>query len=156
MLAGFLLPAGGEILWEEVPIARDMATYRGRLHYVGHADAVKPALTVGENLSFAAALADGGPVRIGEALDGFGLGRLTDAPGRLLSAGQRRRLALARLLAVDRPLWLLDEPAVGLDAANRVRLQDALTHHRAGHGIAVIATHGDIDVPDALVLDLGP
>jgi heme exporter protein A len=64
-------------------------------------------------------------------------------------------LALARLLAVPRPLWLLDEPGVGLDAANRARLERALARHRAGDGIAVLATHGDVAVEDALTLDLG-
>lgn len=155
MLAGFLRPAAGQILWQAAPIACDLAAYRVRLHYVGHADAIKSALTAKENLAFAVALS-GAAARIAAALDGFGLERLADVPGRLLSAGQRRRLALSRLLAVDKPLWLLDEPAVGLDAPNRARLEQALAQHRAGGGIAIIATHGDIDVADALVLDLEP
>ncbi len=156
ILAGFLRPAAGRIFWQGVPIAHDLTAWRSRLHYVGHADAIKAALTVRENLAFAAALADGGAARVDKALDGFGLERLADAPGRLLSAGQRRRLTLSRLLAVERPVWLLDEPAVGLDAASRARLGQALAAHRAGGSIAIIATHGDIDVPEALVLDLGP
>jgi heme exporter protein A len=80
---------------------------------------------------------------------------LAEVPARYLSAGQKRRLALARLLAVPRPLWLLDEPGVGLDAANRERLERALAEHRAGGGIAVLATHGDVAVEDALTSDLG-
>lgn len=155
MLAGFLRPAAGRILWEGMPIAQDLAAWRSGLHYVGHADAIKAALSVRENLAFAAALAGTG-ARVPEALDGFGLEHFADAPARLLSAGQRRRLALSRLLAVEKPVWLLDEPAVGLDAANRARLEQALERHRAAGGIGVIATHGDIDVPDALVLDLEP
>ena len=156
LLAGFLRPAAGQILWQGSSITPDVATWRSRLHYVGHTDAVKPALTVHENLAFATALSGAPPDGAAEALDGFGLLPLAEAPGRLLSAGQRRRLALARLLAVEKPLWLLDEPAVGLDAASRARLERALARHRAGAGIAVVATHGDIDVPDALVLDLAP
>ena len=77
-------------------------------------------------------------------------------PARYLSAGQRRRLALARLLAAPRPLWLLDEPGVGLDAANRARLEQTLAAHRAHGGIVVLATHGDVAVEDALVLELAP
>lgn len=108
-----------------------------------------------ENLVFAAALA-GAPRSPAPALDAFDLAPLGDVPVRLLSAGQRRRLALARLLAADRPLWLLDEPGVGLDHASRARLANAIAEHRAGGGIALVAAHGDVDLDDTLVLDLDP
>jgi heme exporter protein A len=154
LLAAFLPPAAGHLAWEGTPIGDDLAAHRTRLHWIGHADGIKSALTVGENLAFAAALAGAGDERITAALAHFGLAGLAELPGRLLSAGQRRRTALARLLAAARPLWLLDEPGVGLDAASRTRLEDAIAAHRAGGGLVVLATHGDVAVPDPLVLDL--
>jgi heme exporter protein A len=155
MLAGFLPPAAGHLAWEGAPVATDPTAHRARLHYIGHADAIKPALSARENLQFAASLA-GGPAGTGQALEAFGLAALADVPCRLLSAGQKRRTALSRLLGSARPLWLLDEPAVGLDAASRARLEQVLAGHRATGGIVVLATHGDVAVPDSLALDLGP
>ena len=109
-----------------------------------------------ENLAFASALSGAADEGLAEALAGFDLARLAEVPARYLSAGQRRRLALARLLAIPRPLWLLDEPGVGLDAANRARLEQAIAGHRAEGGIVVLATHGDVAVEDALLLELAP
>jgi heme exporter protein A len=156
LLAGFLAPAGGRLAWAGAAIADDLAAHRARLHYVGHADAVKSLLTVRENLAFAAALAGAPAAGIEGPLEGFDLLPLAAVPARYLSAGQKRRLALARLLAGVRPLWLLDEPGVGLDAANRARLERALAGHRATGGLAVLATHGDVAVEDALLLELEP
>ena len=155
LLAGFLPPAAGHIAWAGEWVALDPPAHRTRLHFVGHSDAVKGPLTTRENLAFAAALSGAPASAAAAGLDGFDLGPLAEVPARYLSAGQKRRLALARLLAVRRPLWLLDEPGVGLDAANRERLERALAEHRAGGGIAVLATHGDVAVEDALTLDLG-
>ncbi len=155
LLAGFLAPAAGWLAWAGTAIGDDLAAHRARLHYVGHLDAVKSLLTVRENLAFAAALG-GGAGGLEVALGGFDLAPLAEVPARYLSAGQKRRLALARLLAGARPLWLLDEPGVGLDAANRTRLEQALATHRAAGGLAVLATHGDVAVEDALLLELGP
>lgn len=149
LLAGLLRPLAGVIAWAGDPIGPE---HRARLHYVAHSDALKPALTPRESLAFASALA-GGPGRVQAALEAFGLGGLAELPCRLLSAGQRRRAALARLVASPRPLWLLDEPGVGLDRESRGRLEAAIAAHRAGGGIAVVATHGDVAVRDALVLD---
>jgi heme exporter protein A len=154
LLAGFLAPAGGRLAWDGAPLADDAAAHRQRLHYIGHADALKGALSARENLSFAAVLGGAPLSRIDDALAGFDLLALADVPVRYLSAGQKRRLALARLLAGDRPLWLLDEPAVGLDAANRARLEQALAAHRRTGGLAVLATHGDVTVEQGLVLEL--
>ena len=156
LLAGFLAPAAGRLAWAGARIADDLAAHRARLHYVGHLDAVKSLLTVRENLAFAAALGGTGEGGLEAALEGFDLGALAEVPARHLSAGQKRRLALARLLAGARPLWLLDEPGVGLDAANRARLEAALAAHRAAGGLAVLATHGDVAVEDALLLELDP
>jgi heme exporter protein A len=156
LLAGFLAPAAGRLAWAGDRVADDLAAHRARLHYVGHLDAVKSLLTVRENLAFAAALGGAGAGGLEAALGGFDLAPLADLPARYLSAGQKRRLALARLLAGARPLWLLDEPGVGLDAANRERLEQALAEHRAAGGLAVLATHGDVAVENALLLELGP
>lgn len=154
LLAGFLRPAAGRLAWAGRLLGDDPAAHRARLHYVGHADAVKSLLTVRENLAFAAALGGGSVRAVEAALEAFDLHALAEVPARHLSAGQKRRLALARLLALPRPLWLLDEPGVGLDAANRARLEAALAAHRTERGLAVLATHGDVAVADALVLEL--
>ena len=118
--------------------------------YLGHADAIKAGLTVAENLRFAAA---GRP--IGPALAALGLADLADLPARMLSAGQRRRLALARLPLNRSPVWLLDEPTLGLDAASLSLLASLLAGHRAGGGGVVAATHQALDLPDADILRLG-
>jgi heme exporter protein A len=112
-------------------------------------------LTVRENLAFAVALGSGAAGLIGDALECFDLAVLKDTPARYLSAGQRRRLALARLLIDKRPLWLLDEPGVGLDAANRARLEQVVAEHGERGGMVALATHGDTTVEKAKVLELG-
>ena len=154
VLAGFLAPSDGALLWDGRPALEDRAEHRVRLHLIGHSNATKGALTVRENLRFAAAVAGAPAARLPAALEGFELTALADVPAAYLSAGQQRRLALARLLATPRPLWLLDEPDAGLDAANRARLARAVAAHRAEGGIAVIATHGDVDVRLPHVLEL--
>jgi heme exporter protein A len=155
MLAGFLRPAAGRLAWDGAPIDADLARHRRQLCYLGHADAVKGVLTVRENLALAVALSRGAPDRIDAALARFDLAALAATPARWLSAGQHRRLALARLLTGSQPLWLLDEPGVGLDAANRARLEQAIAAHRAAGGMVALATHGDTAVGDAIELRLG-
>ncbi len=113
-------------------------------HYVGHAEANKSALTLRENLSFWANFLGGGEVEAG--LLAFGLTRLANDPARLLSSGQKRRLALARLAAVKRSVWLLDEPMVGLDHSSIEKLNNLLAQHLASGGMAVIATHTDLGI----------
>jgi heme exporter protein A len=156
LLAGFLAPGAGAFWWDGRPALADPAEHRARLHLIGHSNAVKAALTVRENLRFAAAIA-GAPVALIErALEGFALAALGDLPAGYLSAGQQRRLALARLLAAARPLWLLDEPDAGLDAANRAQLTRAVAAHRGRGGIAVIASHRDLGLAAPQVLELAP
>ncbi len=154
LFAGFLAPATGTLWWEGKPAFEDRAGHRARLHLIGHSNAIKGALTVRENLGFAAAVAGTPTVHLAGALEGFELTALADVPAAYLSAGQQRRLALARLLATPRPLWLLDEPDAGLDAANRAHLARAVAAHRAAGGIAVIATHGNLEVAAPQVLEL--
>lgn len=151
-LAGLLRPAAGAVAWEGRPVADEPEAHRRRLHYVGHQDAVKPPLTVGENLAFWARLHGGHAVAA--ALAAFGLADLAGYPARLLSAGQRRRLALARLLAWPAPLWLLDEPTAGLDAESVGRFAAAAAEHRAAGGILLLATHDDSPLPGAGRLSL--
>lgn len=152
LLAGFLRASAGSLAWAGRICAPESPEHRARLHFLGHADPLKPLLSVEENLAFAAGLA-GGVSAVAPALAWFDLERLAATPARFLSSGQKRRANLARLLAGRRQLWLLDEPGVGLDAANRARLEDAVAAHRAGGGICLLATHGDVSVRDTYVLD---
>jgi heme exporter protein A len=154
LLAGFLAPGAGALWWHGRPVLADAAEHRARLHLIGHSNAIKGALTVRENLRFAVAIAGAPATLLERALAGFELTALGDVPAAYLSAGQQRRLALARLLAASRPLWLLDEPDAGLDAANRAHLTRAVAAHRAAGGIAVIATHRDLGLAAPQVLEL--
>lgn len=135
LLAGLLAPAAGLLLWQGAAVLADRAAHAKRLHYLGDAEALKPALTVTENLT-AFAAGDAAP-----ALAAMGLASLAGLPARVLSAGQRRRLALARLALTPRPLWLLDEPTLGLDAASVERFGALLATHRAAGGMVIAATH---------------
>jgi heme exporter protein A len=154
LFAGFIRPAAGRLLWAGETVAADMAEHRARLHYLGHQDGLKAALTARESLAFAATLAGAREERIEAALEAFDLARHAASPVRFLSSGQRRRLALARLIAAERPLWLLDEPGVGLDRASRIRLEAAIAAHCRGGGLCVVASHGDVALDAPLVLDL--
>jgi heme exporter protein A len=130
-------------------------TIAEQAHYLGHQDALKPSLTVAENLRFWAGFLGSEPAAIGPALATVGLDDLADLPAAYLSAGQRRRLSIARLVAVKRPIWLLDEPTNSLDAAAQSRLMALLRTHVAEGGIVMAATHGPIGLggPKELRLD---
>jgi heme exporter protein A len=153
-MAGLLAPIAGTQTWNDRPIALDVDAHRARLRYVGHQDAVKPALTVLENLVLWQQLHGlHVAVAIGRALAGLGIDRLAELPARLLSAGQRRRVALARLLAAPAPLWLLDEPTTALDDDGVARFARMVADHRAGGGLVVMSSHGDPGVAgDVLAL----
>jgi heme exporter protein A len=153
-LAGFLpIEAGGFALDGGEP----ERTVGEQAHYLGHADGVKSALTAGENLAFAAAILGGDPSRAAQlaALAALGLEHVIDFPARLLSAGQRRRVALARLLMAKRSLWLLDEPMTALDAAAQAALGAVMRAHLQGGGILVAAAHGALGLNSAQELKLG-
>lgn len=122
--------------------------------YAAHADGLKGALTVAENLRFWASIYGTGD--ISPALAAMNLDSLAARPAQALSAGQKRRLGLARLLVTGRPLWLLDEPTVSLDTASVALFARAVAAHLAGGGSALIATHIDLGLPAAAVLDLSP
>jgi heme exporter protein A len=116
-------------------------------HYLGHQDAFKPSLSVRENLQFWADFLGGGATDLREPLAAVGLDPLADLPAAYLSAGQRRRLSIARLIAVKRPIWLLDEPVNALDAAAQESLTAFMRAHLAGGGLILAATHGPIGLP---------
>jgi heme exporter protein A len=129
-------------------------------HYLGHLDPLKGALTVMENLAFWVRFLNAGGVphereAAERSLDTVGLGELADVPAGYLSAGQRRRLSLARMVAVPRSLWLLDEPTTALDAASQERLDGLMRTHLRDGGLIVAATHGPLGLPGAQELRLG-
>jgi heme exporter protein A len=124
-------------------------------HYLGHQDALKPSLSVAENLRFWAGFFGARAAKIAEPLAAVGLDALADLPAAYLSAGQRRRLSIARLVVAPRPLWLLDEPGSTLDAAAQDRLAELMRSHLAGGGLIFAATHGSIGLSGAQELRLG-
>jgi heme exporter protein A len=152
LLAGLVRPAAGRLLWQNDDALADLAAQAERVAYVGHQDAVKPGLTASENLRFAAALT-GRPIP--DALSALGLDQLADLPVRMLSAGQKRRLALSRLALTDAPLWLLDEPTTGLDTASIARFGALLAAHRDRGGMVVAATHIPLPLAGTRELRLG-
>jgi heme exporter protein A len=153
LMAGLSRPQSGELRWNGAPIADDPAAHRTRLLFVGHHDAVKLALQVGETLRFWAGMR-GASDKIEVALDHFRLTRLAALPCQLLSAGERKRLALARLIASPTELWLLDEPTTGLDERAIADLFRAIADHRASGGRLAIASHAALDLPGAATLSL--
>ncbi len=148
LLAGLVRAEAGRLLWDGEDALADRAGHAGRLAYVGHQDAVKPGLTTAENLR------GWGGRDIAGALGAVGLAALADLPARMLSAGQRRRLALARLALAPRTIWLLDEPTLGLDDASVGLLAGLLARHRAAGGMVVAATHLPLPLPGAEALAL--
>lgn len=152
LMAGLALPAEGIIRHNGMDYRDDPASHRADMHYVAHYDATKPALTVEENLAFWAEVHGGGDVSAG--LQALALETLADLPGRFLSAGQKRRLALARLVAVRAGIWLLDEPSVALDNASLEALRGLIAAHRRSGGVVIASTHAELGLEDATVLDV--
>jgi heme exporter protein A len=152
LIAGFLTPSEGRISLEGGPADRPLGA---AAHFVGHLDGVKAALSTAENLDFMRAILGGGWRADDPTLATLGLDRLADLPAGMLSAGQKRRLALARLLVAPRPLWLLDEPLTALDAEGQQTFA-ALAHaHLVRGGLIVAATHAPLGIENARELRLG-
>ncbi len=155
LLAGLTPPAAGRILWDGRPVDEDPDAHRARTLYVGHLDAVKAAFTAAENLAFWDRLGGGAtPGAVAAALDALGLAAHAGTSARLLSAGQRRRLNLARLLLRPVALWLLDEPTTTLDAESVASVGRMIAGHRARGGAVVLSSHGDFAPPGAVRLAL--
>jgi heme exporter protein A len=160
MIAGLLMPARGEIALEA---GDDERTLPEQAHYLGHRDALKSSLSVAENLRFWAAYlgqpddraSDRTSDRTSAALEAVGLLDLAGLPAAYLSAGQRRRLSIARLIAAPRPIWLLDEPTAALDVAAQGRLAELMRRHLSGGGLIVAATHGPLGLDGAKELRIG-
>ncbi len=149
LVAGLVRAEGGALRWNGADALADLAEHAGRVGYLGHLDAVKPGLTVAENLAVWGARA-----AVAAALDAVALSPLAELPAKMLSAGQRRRLALARLALRPAPIWLLDEPTLGLDAASVARFGVMLAGHRGRGGIVLAATHLPLPLPGAAELSL--
>jgi heme exporter protein A len=152
MIAGLVRIAGGQLTLEggetDIPLAE-------QAHYLGHLDTMKPSLTVGENLQFWTEFLGGRHAAIEPALGAVELDALGHLPAAYLSAGQRRRLSIARLVAVPRHIWLLDEPTSALDAPSQKRLAELMRAHLTGGGMIIAAAHGPIGLERARELKLG-
>ncbi len=149
-LAGFIRPGQGSVILKD---GNPEHTLAEQCHYVGHLNGIKHSFTVQENVAFWAAFLEGDGVK--KALERFMLSDLSDVPASLLSAGQKRRLGLTRLILAERPLWLLDEPSVSLDRESLAVLAEVITAHIAHGGLVVAATHVDlgIDFTKKITLD---
>ncbi|MRI55617.1 heme ABC exporter ATP-binding protein CcmA [Methylobacterium sp. DB1607] len=152
MLAGRLKPDGGSIRAEGI----GEASLPECLHVIGHRDGLKSALTAEENLGFARDLLGNPAAHPKTALEALGLPHVARLPVGYLSAGQRRRVALARLLVCRRPLWLLDEPTAALDLASQGVLAGLMKHHRSEGGLVIAATHQALGLEDARELRIEP
>lgn len=152
LLAGLLRPSAGEIVLQGGSTDTTLAE---QCHFVGHADGLKASLTARENLAFWASFLGGDERTPDDALDAFALGPLAELPARMLSAGQKRRLGLSRLMVARRPIWLLDEPTHALDAGSLAALHRLIDGHLASGGVALIASHVALPVPRLRELALG-
>jgi len=156
VIAGLIPPFGGGIIWNGDDVRRTPDNFRTALRYVGHSDGLQPTLSVIENLRYWATLY-GSPIDIvtlTKGLDSVGLADLTNLPVRVLSAGQRRRLALARAISTGGRIWLLDEPTVALDAQSIRNVETAISTFRDEGGIVVASTNAPINLPCAESIDL--
>lgn len=158
VVCGLLRPEQGRVSWLGKPIASVRAEYQAALAYASHEPALKADLTALENLRFAVGLrrrvaAD----ELRGSLERTGVAACADLPARVLSAGQRRRVAMARVLAMGASLWLLDEPFTNLDAAGTDLMSSLLQSHVGRGGAALVVAHHDLDIGvDMRRLDLGP
>ena len=141
LIAGLLVPTAGSIALEGGEAELTLAE---QAHYLGHRDALKPALSVRENLGFWRDFLGGKALESSDGLKAVGLDHTAHLPAAYLSAGQRRRLSLARLVSVQRPVWLLDEPTAALDAAGQELLASLMREHLGRGGLIIAATHGPL------------
>jgi len=152
IVAGLLPAASGQVGLEASDAYPSPASAS---HYLGHLNAMKTALTVAENLGFWRDFAGEPALSVDDALDRVGLAGLGHLPFAVLSTGQKRRAAIARLLVSHRPIWLLDEPTAGLDTASEARFARLMAAHREQGGLVVAATHQPLALEDAATLNMG-
>lgn len=157
IMAGLTQARAGAISWNDHPVGdeEDGEHHRRRLTFIGHRNALKPAMSVIEHLTFWARLNGADAARVDNALERLDLDDLADLPVRFLSAGQRRRVTLARLVLTPTPLWLMDEPTTALDSDSTGILEDLIDEHADAGGIAVIATHTALRAPRPRTFRLG-
>jgi len=153
VMAGLSPAVEGAVRWNGETVTEDIIGHHARLIYVGHQNALKPALTVRENLMFWAEMHGSGS-RVDATLERLGLSALADVPARFLSAGEARRVCLARLGAIEAPLWLLDEPATALDSQAQQTVFDLIAEHRARGGMVAMSAHGGPPLPAERTLDI--
>ena len=155
MLCGLLQPAQGEVRWRGVDIQAQRAEFLADVAYVGHMHGIKEDLTPRENLRIAQALGRSRQnVTLDQALAQVGLYGFEDLPSRTLSAGQRRRVALARLLVLDARVWVLDEPFTALDRTGKTLIESLLEMHSRNGGIAILTTHQPVELTQCALLSL--
>jgi heme exporter protein A len=152
LVAGLVRPDAGRLEFEG---GDPELTVGEHVHYLGHQDALKSSLSVQENLAFWADFLGGEAAKGEAALAAVGLDGLARLPASYLSAGQRRRLSLARLVAVERPIWLLDEPTTALDTLGQAMLAELMRVHLASSGLILAAAHGPIGLDESKELRLG-
>ncbi len=140
-VCGFVRPESGSVLWDGEDIERIRPEYQAEIAYLGHHHGIKEELTALENLRIARALGRGGTLDEEDALDRVGMAGFEDALVRTMSAGQRRRVALARLLVVDARLWIMDEPFTALDVRGIAMVEALLEEHCAAGGMALLSSH---------------
>uniref|UniRef100_A0A7N0RC79 ABC transporter domain-containing protein n=1 Tax=Kalanchoe fedtschenkoi TaxID=63787 RepID=A0A7N0RC79_KALFE len=157
MLAGFNRPSAGKVLWNghDITDSGVFHQYKLQLNWLSLKDAIKENLTVRHNVEWFELL-ESKEGRSVPALELMGLGKLINDKARMLSMGQRKRLQLARVLAMDRPIWLLDEPSVALDDEGVKLLEYIIAEHRKRGGIVIVATHLPIEMEDAMIVRLPP
>jgi heme exporter protein A len=153
VLAGLIPPERGGARFGDTALS-DREAWQEQVAYAGHLDAVKPQLSVAENLESWASLYGAEAGTVDAALARFGLEAIADYPASYCSAGQKRRLGLARLPVAGRPLWLLDEPTVSLDAASVAVFAEMVRDHLAGGGVAVAATHIPLGLDDGPTVEM--
>jgi heme exporter protein A len=153
VIAGLIPAQAGKITLNGTA-ATDRDDFQGQITYAGHLDAIKPQLTVAENLHFWAQLFESD--NIGQTMQDFRLDEIADRPAHACSAGQKRRLGLARIAVTSRPLWLLDEPTVSLDTETTARFAATIDAHCAAGGMAFIATHIDLGLNAPRTFEMQP
>ncbi len=149
-IAGMLILESGDVFWNDTPVSRQRQEFHGALVWLAHRTGLKGDLTLVENLRFEASLRPQAEIDPSAVYERLGIARLKSLPLRSLSAGQQRRVALARMLMADVPLWLMDEPFTNLDREGRQLVKKLTEEHLAKGGLCVMAAHQDIDI-DATV-----